>query len=106
MESVAFHLELESACGFLKVARTAELQPEWGKKILYFCLDSENSRVDRRQKASKSLAQSVISVQKEKSALHALSLSSIAGEGGLGCCRIDHERRKTQPWQFLKQVAD
>lgn len=53
--SAAFHLEIESACGFLKVVRTAEFQPEQeGKKNLsYFCLDSENSRLDRRQKASK-----------------------------------------------------
>lgn len=98
--SAAFHLEIELACGFLKVVRTAEFQPERKKNLSYFCLDSENSRLDRRQKVSK------FSSLRDKRAERNISIAYFsppsASHERVSWRTADHGGRKTGPWQVLK----
>lgn len=68
--SAAFHLEIESACGFLKVVRTAEFQPERKKKISPTSAWIQRTADLTEGRKSASLAHSVTREQKEISALH------------------------------------
>lgn len=72
--STAFHLEIESACGFLKVVRTAEFQPEQEekkkKKISPTSAWIQRTADLTEGRKPASLAHSVTREQKEISALH------------------------------------